>query len=582
MKRHILPILLIVTLSFSLYANTLKNGFIYDDTKVVVNNPFIKDLGNLPGLLKYEKDYYLLSGEISYRPIVTFTYFIDYKLFGLKSWGFHLTSIIFHAVNSLLLYTFVNQFSTKPQHYKTLALHNNYALFVALLFTTQPILTEAINAICFREDVLCFTFYMLTLNFYVLRSNMTANNNTLLSTFFYVVSCISFVLALFSKEMAITFPLITYCYESIYKKHDYNKPIILNPAIIGYFSIDFVYIYYRSKYFYNPLYQVFNPLGEILTIGNISERLFTLPWLIFSYLKLTIFPISLSADYVPYSVRYMFSSSFLLPFAAISFISILTLVIIKRRGEIAFGLLFFLITLIPVYNVIPIDHPFAERYLYLPTAGFSLVAGYIVCHVYKTHKLAVSLALFIILAFYSTLALIRNNVWENEYTLWSDTIKRQPSSVAYNNLGIIYYNRGALDEAAKQFTAAIKFDLQNAFAHNNLGLTFLDKSRLDDAVSEFKSAIRWKPDYAEAYNNLGTIYFSQKQYKDAIQSFKFATQMKTGYLKAHMNLGVAYYETGILDEAAFQFKTVLDMNPENEIARNYLNRVQQARTNGFR
>lgn len=583
MKRHVLPIFLIISISTALYSNTLNNGFVYDDALVIVNNAFIKDIHNLSGLLRFEKDYYPLSGEISYRPVVTFTYFIDYALFGLKQWGFHLTNLLLHAINSILLYAFLNLFfkpSRGNEHLHALKLHSNTPLLITLLFTTHPILTEAVNAISFREDLLTFTFYMAALNLHAVRANIITISRSS-SAFLYIASCLLYILALFSKEMAITLPLIAYCYEWLYKDKNNTRAILFNSYIIGYTFITLVYLYLRHEYFYNPFYRFYNPMEGNVVIGGFIERTLTLPWILSTYLKLSLFPMSLSADYAVHPIRHISDSSFLISFVTIFFILSAALIMAKGRREITFGILFFIITLIPVYNIIPLDHPFAERYLYLPAAGFAMAVGYSIYHLftfrvrYKIQRGIIFILLFVILCAYFTLVIKRNKVWRDEYSLWSDTVKKQPSSLAYLNLGVVYQNNGLLDEAAKQYKMAIRLDPKNALAHNNLGLILLNKGQLDGAVSEFESAIRWKPDYAEAFNNLGAAHMKQRNYDEAIRAFKSASQLKPGYSKAHFNLGVCYYETGQSDEAIFQFRTVLELDPLNEKARDYLLRTQR-------
>lgn len=585
MKRHVLPILLIISISTALYSNTLNNGFVYDDALVIVNNAFIKDIHNLSGLLRFEKDYYSLSGEISYRPVVTFTYFIDHALFGLKQWGYHLTNLLLHVINSILLYTFLNLFfksSRGNEHLHALKLHSTPSLLITLLFTTHPILTEAVNAISFREDLLVFTFYMAALNLYALRSNLVAISRSS-SAFLYIASCLLYILALFSKEMAITLPLITCYYEWLYKerKNGTIRPDIFNPFVIGYVLITLVYLYLRHEYFYNPFYRFYNPMEGNVVIGGFIERTLTLPWILSNYLKLSLFPMSLSVDYVVQPIKSTSDVSFLISFVTIFFILSAALIMAKGRREITFGILFFIITLIPVYNIIPLDHPFAERYLYLPAAGFAITVGYSIYHLftfgvrYKIQRGSILILLFVILCVYSALVIKRNTVWMDEYSLWSDTVKKQPSSLAHLNLGVVYQNHGLIGEATRQYKTAIRLDPKNALAHNNLGLAFLNTKKLDYAVSEFESAIRQKPDYAEAYNNLGAAHMKQRNYDEAIRAFKSASQLKPGYSKAHLNLGVCYYETGRFDEAIFQFRTVLEFDPQNEKARDYLLRAQQ-------
>jgi len=107
---HILSVSLILIISIAIYSNTLKNGFVYDDESTIVNNTLIKDFSNISKL--FTKEYFISSAEASYRPVVTFTYFLDYAIYGLNPYGFHLTNLILHAINGVLLYIFLTSLIT--------------------------------------------------------------------------------------------------------------------------------------------------------------------------------------------------------------------------------------------------------------------------------------------------------------------------------------------------------------------------------------------------------------------------------------------------------------------------------------
>src|SRR3989338_2023301 len=216
--HHILSISLILLISIAIYSNTLKNGFVYDDEFTVVNNTLIKNFSNLSKL--FTKEYFTTSAEMSYRPVVTFTYFIDYALYGLKPWGYHLTNLILHAINGVILYIFLTLLITH---------HSSLITLISLLFITHPVLTEAVNAISFREDLLCFLFFILALIPYIVhRSLLIAHCSKFKAFCFQLLSLSFYLLALLSKEMAITFPLIIFLYEWIY-----GKKIELSPAFLS-------------------------------------------------------------------------------------------------------------------------------------------------------------------------------------------------------------------------------------------------------------------------------------------------------------------------------------------------------------
>lgn len=144
--RILLPIL-ISSISFLAYLNTLHHQFVFDDFRIIVNNPYIKDWKYFPTL--FTGNYFKISGELSYRPLVTLSYFIDYTLWHHNPFGFHLANLLLHALNVFLVYSLISEIT------KDLKLAGISSLF----FGVHPILTETVNSVGFREDLLCATFF---------------------------------------------------------------------------------------------------------------------------------------------------------------------------------------------------------------------------------------------------------------------------------------------------------------------------------------------------------------------------------------------------------------------------------------
>src|SRR3990172_2319184 len=143
-----LKILLIIALPLIAFLNSLENTFVYDDVFTITDNYFIRDWGNVP--IFFTEDYFKYSGEVTYRPVVTFSYFIDYFLWHLNPVGFHLTNILLHIVNVVLVYLLVSAVSRS----------RTTAFLTSTLFALHPILTEAVNGISYREDLLTTTFFL--------------------------------------------------------------------------------------------------------------------------------------------------------------------------------------------------------------------------------------------------------------------------------------------------------------------------------------------------------------------------------------------------------------------------------------
>lgn len=552
-SSSLLLLLILPCFALAIYANTLGNGFVYDDKDTIVNNTLINDLTNLPKLFD-KKEYFARSGEASYRPVVTLTYFLDYAIYGLNPRGYHLTNILLHTANVVLLYLFLASLNKEPEEFV-----NRYKLrhlFVALLFVTHPALTEAVNAISYREDLLTFLFYMTTLNLYLTVSQAAQPNNRTFSTLIlYLFSCLTFLLALLSKEMAATLPLIVFLYEWVYGSN--KKEINFNPYNIGYVAVTAFYLYLRLYHFHNPMEG--NPMG-----WGIADRFLTLPYLILNYLKLIIFPVSLSADYFIMPVKSLLSTSFVAPSIIMIFLLVAAFTMKKGVKGIAFGILFFLATLIPVYNIIPITNPLAERYLYLPTAG--CIAIY---DAFSSRLKALNLYLFIpfiaILFLYSIGAINRNKVWKDEYTLWSDAARKVPQDNRpyYNDLGNILYKQGRIEEAIKQYQMAIRLRPGFVEAYNNLGNVLAETGRFEEAVKQYQTALKLRPDIIDVHLNLANLYLTMGRFKGAIDEFKIATGLKPDDIELHNTIASAYATKNMFGEAVQEYKEVLSLNPES-------------------
>lgn len=559
--QHLYSTILIIILSAAIYANALKNGFVYDDRAftIIPNAAVLKELHNLPKL--FTEEYFGISGEKTYRPVVTFTYFIDYALFGLKPWGYHLTNLLLHAANGVCLYVFatlLNLHGVGNARPVQTYLSPHIPLLVSLLFVTHPVLTEAVNCISYREDLLAFLFYIATLIIYMA---LNPRRRPMIVGFLYLLSCVAYSLALFSKEIAVTLPAIVYCYEYIYasKKGKGVLSILPNRYNIGYIVITLVYIYYK-------------PVSGGSVLNGLIERGASIPWLILSYAKLLLFPIILSADYAIVPVNSYSSPSFILSFLAVVSLSAAIFMMRKREKGVSFGALFFVITLVPVYNIVSMDNFIAERYLYLPAAGFALVAGTVIPSIISNLKskfLYLLITVFTIAGLYSFAVIRRNGVWENEYSLWSDTVRKMPESArAHFGMGYSLFERGRIEEAIREYKNAIKLAPTYAHAYNNLGYLYAYQDRFEEAIPHLETVLRLKPRHSEAHDNLGKIYTIQGRLDEAVWHFNEALNVTANDPAIHTNLGFAYYRQGKIEEALQQYRISLELNQNNPKARN--------------
>jgi len=527
---------LITALPVLIYLNSLGNTFVYDDYLTVTNNHFIREWRYLSAF--FNQKYFVISNELTYRPVVTFSYFVDYALWQLKPWGYHLTNIIIHTINAYLVY------------FAAYCLFRNRttAFISCLLFSLHPIFSEAVNAISYREDLLSATFLLAAFILFV-----TYHQNPTKRSFVirYPLSLLAYLLAMVSKETAIVLPLLILSYEFILKKipipnrRHLIRRLITNYA--GYLVVGGFYLFLRFYLIHNPGEWIAYP-GDSVFVNFIM-----MTKVVGYYLKLLFIPAPLNADYVtpltfsPADVAFIISAILLI---------ITAILLVKKcrlSGIWTFSVIWFFVTLLPVLNIIPINNIMAERYLYIPGIGFTMLFGSVLTRrvsdygkykIFRVGLIAVVCPLFI----WNTVS--RNRIWLNEFTFSTETIRRSPASFRiYNNLGFFYYQKGLNDAAIQAFRDSIKIRYDQPKAHCNLGAAYSLKGLGDAAVEELKVAVRLRNQYPEAHNNLGILYKRKGLLDEAVNEYAEALKVNPYYADAHNNLGSALIDMGRLDEA---------------------------------
>lgn len=545
-----LAIILIVLITGLVYANSLKNSFVWDDYVVIVDNNFVKSWKNFPTIFSkaylspfikkgccFFVDSSIGSGETSYRPIVTLSYFFDYSLWKLNAFGYHLTNLLLHITNAVLLYFLTN----------LIVKNKKVALSSSLLFALHPVNSEAINVISFREDLLAFLFYLSSFILYIKLNKY----HGIKRIYFYIFSLILFFLALFSKEMSITLPLVLILYDYFFVFKEKLKGILghFNSYYLGYIVILLFYLWVHFFVIVN----ITEPPVEYPG-GNFYSNTLTMSKVIATYIKWIFFPINIPA--IMPNQPYLISNSLFDPWVLFSMMLIITcffivIKIYKSSKEFSFVILWFFITLLPVSNILPISNYIASRYLYIPVVGFCfLVAMSLVKPIIlKTPWLSLNLPqkvirdiVIILLAFYSIVTFIRNIAWKNNTVFHLAMVERYPN---------------------------------NALAHFGLGTCFKNSGLLDKAVSEYKTAIRLNTELVEAYNNLGIIFGDTERYKEAIDCFRQTIKIDPKNLQAYDNLAVTYTRIKKWEEARKTWEKALEISPEFEAAQNNLKKLRE-------
>jgi Flp pilus assembly protein TadD len=563
MRKRIttLRIFIIFLLSFTVYFNALFNDFVYDDTEQVLENHWIRDVNYIPDI--FSQSVWSFQGETTssnyYRPLMHLIFMLNYYVFGLRPWGFHLVNILFHAGVSILVLVISSRLLRAPSHVSQL----NEKGFVgsllspffvgAVLFATHPIHTEAVAWVAGIPDLSYTFFFLLSLYFYMRSEEGTKG--------MYPLSVLSFSIAALCKEPALILPVLLMAYDSIFGKRAKGYlPFI--KRYIPYFLVAGAYLGLR----YHAL-GGFSLQKSPIVLSTYGYIINVFP-LFLQYLEKLLLPLNLNAFHVLHPISSIFETGGIVSLAVTAAFVVVTFLAFKKKSKVCFGLFVIALPLLPSLYIPAVgENVFAERYLYLPSFGFVLLIAMALSRAKAVNPGLASVLVMISLAVavvYSVGTVSRNAVWRDDATLFTDTVRKSPdAALAHNNLGAAYGKRNRLDEAVSEFITALKLKPDYADAHYNLGDAYLKQNRLDEAVSEFITALKLKPDYADAHYNLGIAYGKQNRLDEAVSEFITALKLKPDYADAHNNLGIAYLDESRLDEAVSEFITVLKLEPNH-------------------
>jgi tetratricopeptide (TPR) repeat protein len=556
-KSISLHLLLIIVFGLIAYSNTFDVPFQWDDLRRISGNEIVKDLSYFTDTERASALQF--HDALKGRYVGYLTFALNYKINGLDVRGYHILNTAIHLITALLVYFFVILiFKTPFLSRSSLSENSRYAaLFACLLFVSHPVQTEAVTYIFQRLASLAALFCLASLVLYALwrlktgqpdSSGVGAKRLPL-----YLASLISAVLAMKTKEIAFTLPLIIALYEllfftgSIKRRFLYLAPFLLTMLIIPL-----------------SILGTDRPLGEIIqSIGPATssykeftrgEYLFTELRVVVTYLRLLFMPIEQNIDYDYPIYSSLFTPQVLLSFLFLASVFVFSLYLFfrsKARPELrllAFGMLWFFITLSVESSVIPIPMVINEYRMYLPSAGaFMAIAAAALLLFQRIQsarlKTAFIAAMVVIPVILASTTYARNSVWKSEISLWEDVVRKSP---------------------------------MKARGHAELGAFLVDKGFVERGIAEYAIVLKLDPFYDRIHYNLGTAYIAKGQYETAVTHLQRELSFDYGNSAAHHNLGYAYMKLGELESARREFEIAVGLDPNNHIARQYLSYIKRA------
>lgn len=405
----------------------------------------------------------------------------------------HLINVLLFALTTLILFILLERLF---KNYKPDKWYLSIAFIASLLFLAHPIHTEVVANIKGRDEILSLLGALLAALFTIKYIDKQ-------KPYYIVLSFVSFLFALFSKEVAITFlAIIPLCIYFFIDKEKKSKCIII--SIIPLFIASVIYFYVRGKVVGG---MSFAPSSELMNnsfLGmSFSEKYATIFYTLLMYIKLLIFPHPLTYDYYPYHIPIMNWSDIRVILALIVHIGIgiYALFGLKKKRIVSFGILFYLIVLSLMSNILfPIGVFMNERFVYAASIGFIIILAYFISTnlpLWIKNTSYITSILLVILALYSVKTISRNQVWENDFTLFTNDVKISENSAKSNTSA----GGKLIEEAIKPGNKELKIEY------------------LDQAIFYLKKAIKIHPEYNEALLLMGNAQWERYHKLDSLFNY---------------------------------------------------------------
>ncbi len=525
----------------------------FDDDLYITKNPHVQQ-GLTPESVVWA--FTNTTYVFNWHPLTWLSHLLDCQWFGMRAWGHHLTSVLLHALNGVLLFAALRRL--------TGALWRSF--IVALLFGLHPQRVETVAWIAARQDLLGATFWMLTLWAYARAAELEAAARGQGSaarlplgrqpSFYRRLSLACLSLGLMCKPMLVTIPCVLLLL-------DYWPLGRWRPGAVRALVVEKV-PFFVAALLVSGLTCLIRWLHQVITpTAPLADRVSNAAVAYCRYLGKLFWPVHLSVFYPP--ERWALATEVV----AAGLLAVLTagaFLLRTRRPYFLVGWLWFVGTLVPVIGLVPAgDQSMADRYSYIPCIGILLALVWGVQELSRRWRFqaggaAAAVAAAALLCFCQTRAQL--TYWKTSETLFRHAVSvTRNNYLAHNNLGMTLAEHGRVAEAKPQYEAALQEKPAYPMAHLNLAAALAAMGRPADAAAHLLEALRLQPDYPEAHCNLAILLQQQGRLEEAVHEYETALRHNFSSADAEYNLGVALVSLGRLGEAIPHLAEALRLQP---------------------
>ena len=589
--------LLLAAVSFVVYAQVLYCEFIdLDDNVYVTENQYVKS-----GLTFQSIRWAFAAPRAAFwHPLTMLSHMLDCEMFGLNSAGHHLTSLLLHIANTLLLFWVLKDMTGAVWK----------SAFVAALFALHPLHVESVAWVSERKDVLSTLFWILTMAGYVRYVRRS-------SVGWYLTTLVLFTLGLMAKPMLVTLPFVLLLLDYWPLERLQTQDSRLKTQVTR-LLLEKVPFFILSAVFSIVAFFAQQGVGSLVSTQTFPLRMrigiVTVSYV--RYIWKTIWPSGLAVLY-PHPGGDLPIWQAVVAVLLLLAVSILVIRLGIHRRYLIVGWLWYLGTLVPVIGFVQVgSHAFADRYTYVPLTGLFIIVAWGIEEFlagWRWQRIILGVSASAIIIVLSVCTYFQLSYWRSGTALFEHALKAGSNdSRVYYNLGSalhsqgrlnealscyrkalrlkpdmpdIHYNiaaslqsQGRLDEAMSHYHDAIKLKPDYTEAHVNLGILLQGRGRIDEAVSHYNRALQINPDSAEAHYNLGYVLSSQGRFDEAVKHYREALRVRPNFIEAHSNIGFILGSQGKFDEAISHFREVLRLKP-NDAGAHYNLGVAYLQTN---
>jgi len=569
-RYDVLACLFLFFAALAIYWQMNNHDFVnFDDDLYVYENYRIK-----AGLTYSSIKWAFGFTDIAYwHPLTWLSHMLDCQVYGLNPGMHHMTNLIFHIFNTLLLFLVFKQM--------TGALWRS--AFVAALFALHPINVESVAWVAERKNVLSAFFWMLTMLTYVYYSKRQGLLRYLLTLFM-------FLFGLMCKPILVTLPFVLLLLdywplgrlqfrqrnngsngiEGESNKFSFKKSpslfLVLEKVPFLILSAVSVYLSILSAKQHGIIASTdLTPITLRIANALVSYLV---------YIGKLIWPQNLAVFYpYPNQIPVELYSGAGLALLCISFLMVWAF---RKKPYLGVGWLWYIGALLPNIGLIQAGlwPAMADRWAYVPFIGIFIIIAWGATELatkWQLKKSYVIIAPLLVLTILLTRSWFQVQHWASSATLFDHNLKLTSKNyVAHNNLGLAMKEKGMIDQAVKHYSIALRINPNFELAHLNLGVIFAGSGDHDKAIGYYKEALRIKPDFITAHVNIGNARLRQRRIADAVRHYSEALRFNPDSASAYNGLGAAMVYAGSIEKAVEFFQKALLLKPDFEGAKKNL------------